>query len=269
MLDAHPQLAIPPETMLQGVFRFARQAPPPDLPRAILDAMMRSQRWADLEISADDLLDAFNRAGDRFSISEGLRIFYRLYAAKQGKSRFGDKTPGHIFWISDIVALLPETRIIHLVRDGRDVAASMRGLWFGPGDNMPKLAESWLTSLAAGFESAKAHPDRYLEVRYEDLVASPEPTLRRVLAAIDLPFDSAVLRHYERAADRLLELGQLRDADGGLFATREAHQAIHRRTVEPPNTDQVGRFRQDLSHDERTAFEAEAGPMLAKLEYIA
>lgn len=268
MLDAHPDLAIPPETMFNSVFQLA-QAPPPaaELPQAVLAAMMRSQRWNDLHISADLLYDAFKRMGEAFSISDGLRAFYRFYAAGHGKMRFGDKTPGHIFWIPTIASLLPESVFIHIVRDGRDVAASMRTLWFGPGGEMKALAESWLKWLDAGFAAAKAYPTRYLKVRYEDLVVDAEPTLRRVLAFVDLPFDAVVLRHHERAAERIAELGELREEDGRLFATREAHHGIHQCTLEPPNDRQIGRFRRDLTSDEIATFEAVAGPMLRKLGY--
>jgi hypothetical protein len=213
------------------------------------------------------LLDAFTRMGDGFSISAGLRAFYQLYAARQGKTRFGDKTPGHIFWIPEIAALLPEAFFIHITRDGRDVAASIRHMWFGPGNNIQALAESWLKWLAAGFDAAKAYPDRYLEVRYEDIAMKPEPAIRRILASIDLPFHPAVLRHHERAAERLAELGELRKPDGELYATLEAHQGIHLRALEPPNPNQIGRFRRDLSREEITIFEAVAGPVLKSLGY--
>jgi hypothetical protein len=268
MLDAHPQLAIPPETMLNGVFQLSRTPPQmPDLPRAVLTAMMGSQRWSDLNISAEVLLNAFARMGGTFSISQGLRVFYQLYAARHGKTRFGDKTPGHIFWIPEIATLLPEAFFIHIIRDGRDVAASIRHMWFSPGDNMEKLAKSWLKWLTLGFDAAKAYPGRYLEVRYEELAANPEPVLRRILASIDLPFHPAMLNFHERAAERLSELGELREADGRLFATREAHQGIHRRTLEPTNPDQVGRFQKDLSGDDIAVFEAVAGSVLKSLGY--
>lgn len=270
MLDAHPELAIPPETMFHDVFTLSRSPlPASELPRAVLAAMMASQRWNDMNVSADALLDAFTRMGDKFSISESLRTYYRLYATRHGKIRFGDKTPGHMFWIADIARLLPEAVFIHIIRDGRDIAASMRHLWFGPGDDMRKLAESWLKFLAAGFDAAEAYPDKYLEVGYEELALKPELVLRRICAFIDLPFHPAMLRHHEQAAERLSELGELHEADSRLYATREAHQGIHCRTLEPTNPNQIGRYQRDLSGDEIAAFEAVAGPMLKKLGYMS
>lgn len=269
MLDAHPKLAIPPETVFNEVFRLAQSSlPVTDLPQTVLAAMSSSQRWNDLHVSVTTMRDEFASMGDAFSISDGLRIFYRLYAAGQGKARYGDKTPGHMFWLPQIATLLPEAVFIHIIRDGRDVAASMRRLWFGPGNDMKAQAESWLKWLNAGFAAASSYPGRYLEVRYEELVANPEPVLRRVLSFIDLPFDATALRYHERASERIAELGELLQGDGRLYATRETHQGIHARTLEPPNERQVGRYRQDLSPSEIADFESVAGPLLRKLGYI-
>ncbi len=268
MLDAHPDLAFPPETMMKEVRRLVDSPrPAAELPQAVLAAMMASQRWNDMGVSADALRNAFARTGERFSIGDGLRAYYRLYAAQHGKTRFGDKTPGHIFWIPQIAAVLPEAVFVHVIRDGRDVAASMRHLWFGPGDNMQSLAESWLKFLDAGFQAARAYPDRYVEIRYEALVSNPRVALQPLLDRLDLPFDAAMLRYHERASERLAELGELFDATGAVYATREAHQSIHRRALQPVSTEPVGRYARDLSSTEIAAFERIAGPMLRNLGY--
>ena len=69
-----------------------------------------------------------------WDLSSGLRAFYRGYAAARGKTRYGDKTPMHATDIDVLSRVLPEARFIHIIRDGRDVAASLRGLPFAPGD---------------------------------------------------------------------------------------------------------------------------------------
>ena len=69
-----------------------------------------------------------------FSADAGLRAFYAPYAERFSKKIVGDKTPLYILHMSRIQRCLPEARFIHLIRDGRDVALSYRGLWFGPGN---------------------------------------------------------------------------------------------------------------------------------------
>ena len=69
---------------------------------------------------------------ESFDLGEALRAFYGVYAGRFGKWRWGDKTTNYVRQMSLIHDLLPETRFVHIIRDGRDVALSTRDLWFGP-----------------------------------------------------------------------------------------------------------------------------------------
>ena len=53
-----------------------------------------------------------------------MRAFFDAYADAQGKPRWGDKTPAYMLAVQRIGRTLPESRFIHLIRDGRDVALS-------------------------------------------------------------------------------------------------------------------------------------------------
>jgi hypothetical protein len=93
MLDAHPELAIPPETgffpwitTIDGTARGAADE--------FVQRLMASPTWVDFHLDAGALRDAL-AALPGFSVAEGLRCFYRLYAARFGKRRWGDKTPVH------------------------------------------------------------------------------------------------------------------------------------------------------------------------------
>ena len=151
MLDAHPDLAIPPETgflselaSLDGEGDALRASTlqlitsyPPDAPA-----------WADFGLSADDLKNSLDSINP-LTATDVARAFYRQYAARFGKKRLGDKTPSYAFHIAAISRLLPEARFIHLVRDGRDVALSLRDVWFGPGNAPDELAAAWVAHVEA------------------------------------------------------------------------------------------------------------------------
>jgi len=268
MLDSHPELAIPAETGfipacagLSGADRELRAAfvrlvttYPPDAPA-----------WEDHGIP----IDTFNReleALPAFTVSDGLRTFYRLYATRFGKRRAGDKTPVYARHMGVIARLLPEARFIHIIRDGRDVALSWRKTWFSPGRDIRTLAKAWSTWVEDARAEANLVP-HYTEIRFEMLVSQPEMVLRKIASFIDLPYTPAMLDYPERAAARLAEHGSRVAADGRVLVTRETRLQQQRRTKGRPDAARAYAWRSELDDRERTEFASEAGALLALLGY--
>jgi hypothetical protein len=269
MLDSHPEVAIPPETgfLLLGEHLIGEGS---DLRERFADAVTafppEAPSWPEFGIPAE----SFRRelAGLRpFSIAEGFRLFYRMYAARFGKPRYGDKTPGYSRHLRTIERLLPEARFVHLIRDGRDVAVSLRLRWFSPGHDVDTQARYWqenvLTARAQG-----AGCRHYLELRYEDLLRAPEAALRRVCAFLGLSYHPAMLRYHERTPERLREHGARARPDGTLLVTREERLRQQEMTTRPPDLSRIGAWRQSLSRDECLRFEELAGDLLRDLGYL-
>src|ERR1700753_2244431 len=87
MLDAHPQLAIPGETH----FLSALLKQPPLSKDEFIARVTRAETWANMALEPADLRAAFDRL-ETFSLADATRCFYRLYANRHGKTRWGDKT---------------------------------------------------------------------------------------------------------------------------------------------------------------------------------
>ncbi len=116
------------------------------------------------------------------------------YAAGRGKTRWADKTPRYALSLDFIDELFPTCRVVHVVRDGRDVVASHRHR-FGYVAAV-KAAEKWPRYIKAARETgARLSPERYHELRYERLVEDPEATMRALLEFLGEPWDDAVLHH--------------------------------------------------------------------------
>ncbi len=121
MLDAHPDLAIPPEThFVMDVIRAGKKNR--DV-QAFHEAFVENRRWDDFDLDSGELLKRLKRL-EPLDARGALRCFYDMYAERMGKSRWGDKTPGYQVKMRRIHRNLPEARFIHLIRDGRDVVLS-------------------------------------------------------------------------------------------------------------------------------------------------
>ncbi len=181
--------------------------------------------------------------------------------AAAGKARWAEKTPQNIRNLEWIVARFPQVSIVHIIRDGRDVVCSMRhhpdwrwieGKWQKV--LVPRSVESyarrWLADTAAGL--AWRDDPRYVEVRYEDLVADPPAVLRSICDGIGAGHDAEWLVQVgrrEAAAEPGAGQTKRPDYEGAVSAIS------------------VGRWHTDLSPDELAEVERLCGPRLRELGY--
>ena len=263
MLDAHPDLAIPGEThlvpaLIDVVDRTGDR-------EQALHLLAGAQTWPNFGLELAAVAQAF-AALEPFSAADAIRAVFRLYAERFDKPRWGDKTPTYRQAVAAIAAALPEAHIIHIIRDGRDAALSYQGLWFGPGDDLEVQARFWTAEIAETRRQAQTVP-HYLELRFEDLVRDPERELRRLCEFLQLSFHPVMLAYGERAPGRLAEYVQTFGPDGPGSVPLDRFLAIHDRTHLPPDPGRIGRWRTEMSRDERRRYEAIAGPLLAELGY--
>jgi len=268
MLDSHPKLAIPPETgflcidpKLGGRGNKLRE----DFFSAIINFPGEAPNWPDFEIPEELFWLSLTQINP-FNIPEGYRAFYRLYAARFGKPRWGDKTPLYCKNLDTIRKLLPEARFIHLIRDGRDAALSLRRMWFSPGPEIETQAAYWLECVLAARRAGVDRPD-YIEVRYEDLILNTRATLNQICTFIDLDYDDAMLRYYTRTPARLKEHKGRSLPDGTPLLTQDQRVRQQKRTTVPPDPACVFAWKSAMSVEERERFQTVAGHLLRDLGY--
>jgi len=264
MLDSHPEMSIPPETnFIRTLYRgLPEQADPHGF---FLSIINRVQGWNDFGVGSPEFADQIT--GIRpFDLGKALRTFYALYASRFGKRRWGDKTPANLPDMEVIQSLLPEARFIHMIRDGRDVALSLREVWFGP-ETLEESARAWVWTIAKA-RSQRPNLRHYLEIRYEVLLRRPEETLQRICAFLDLPWTPALLLYHRNATQRLTESRHdYHGPNGRVIATAEQRMAALWRTTSPPDTGRIDRWRREMDDRERAAYESIAGSTLRDLGY--
>ncbi len=263
MLDTHPDVAIPGEThWVPRLIKRMERAPLTADEAA--DFVTEHKRWGDFHLDAGQLRERF-RALKPFTAGDAIREFYGLYAEREGKTRYGDKTPGYMREMLRLQRVLPETHFIHILRDGRDVALSVLKLNWGP-SNPTEAAQLWTERIQKARQQAPK-VNHYLEIRFEDLVIDTEGTLRRVCEFIDLDFDAGMLDYHERAADRLKEKERDLPRSKRPPQPAELRMKSHMLAREPPREDRIGLWQTKMEPSAIAEYEAVAGPMLTELGY--
>ena len=125
-----------------------------------------------------------------------LRITLGEVARRQGAQRWAAYDPDNIMHIPTVKREVPDALFVHVVRDGRDAALSLRkqhrDLALLPWDRNRTLfgwALNWQWTVRKGRRYGQMFPRDYIEVRYEELVEEPEKTLRNLGGFLEHDFD--------------------------------------------------------------------------------
>src|SRR5271155_1849094 len=163
--------------------------------RRLLDEYYTSKLFNRTGLDAKDIdgrvMDDCRNAGDF------LRIVMEAIARKQGVERWAESTPLHILYLPLIKKLIPDALVIHIIRDGRDVTASLHRIgWIRPlpwdrarAFVVPAIYWRWMVS--KGRRYGRALGADYMEGHYEGLVQNPRETLAGIgkFIAHDLDYD--------------------------------------------------------------------------------
>jgi hypothetical protein len=179
-----------------------------------------------------------------------------------GKARVAEKTPFNVLVFPELRQLFPDSALVHIIRDARDVVASRlereKAAAGAASVDTVALARSLAQEWAGVMEVrrkmlADSRLSRtYFEMRYEELVNSPYEILQALFAFIGEDFDPGVLDFHRTC----------RNVDG----TEEWSAAAVRR---PIYASSCGRWRQSLREEELAAVLQVARPMLEELGYDA
>ena len=270
MLDAHSDLAIPPEThFVPDVIQRAReirtehdrkptaagadggdhlQPPlgglPPRRGRAARERMVK-------------------RRGSAECPGRALRAFYDLYAEAPGQVALGRqdaRLPAARSAASG--GTLPEARFVHLVRDGRDVALSRRR-WRERAGAEERPIEAWASQWQP-LDRRRPQAGRRRRALPRGPLRGPRHRHRADAAArlrvhrARLPAGDARLPRARR--ERLRELDHSLPAEDGKGAREAEHrQAKHALTAAPPQESKVAEWRTEMSEEDRRGVRGRGG----------
>lgn len=249
IIGSHPAIAVPYESHFYNTFApwvrhygdLKRRRNRQRLVRDVLrTAMVRA--WVP-RVDESAALGRIDRSG-RFDLNGVFAGIMEAWCAAQGKRRWGEKTPAHVFFADRILQGFPDARFVYIVRDGRDAALSWLRAGFGPQHIYP-AARGWLRFLQAARKLEEGLGGaRFCKLRYEDLLRDPEQLTRRVCEFLSEEYSANMLDFYRSE---------------GRYPTDVRNKT---NLARPVMADNAGKWRHQLSARQIRIFEAVAGKEL-------
>jgi len=220
----------------------------------IVAMWLRSKGFRRTGLEADRLsasiLDQCRTGGDF------IRVVMNSVARGQNLPRWAVYDPDNVLYVQSVKRDLPNALFVHIIRDGRDIALSLKKMGgFTPlpwdrkqTDSLVATALYWKWMVDRGRANGRKFPADYAEVRYEDLILNPRETLARLGAFLDHDLDY----------DRIQRAGL-----GRLSETNSSFREEGGKAAKNP----LGRWKQRLSQAEVAAIEATVGDCLKENGY--
>lgn len=244
MLGAHSQIVTTPESQFKIDLYFSSVAKRSDI-NGLLDLLCQSYRFKHWDVQLLNRSEIVKKAEG--SLQNLVMLLVEEYNKKsQNKPSIKywvDHTPSNIQHTHHLNTHYNEAKFIHLVRDGRAVAASIIPLDWGP-NTVIGSAHYWIENLAFGLAAEKKlGPDKILTVHFENLVLRTEETLNTICKFMDLPFEEKLL-------------------SGNGFVPPGYTLGQHGLIGQLPDKSSIDRWRKHLSGRQTRQFESIAGDLL-------
>lgn len=251
MLNQHSMVCVPFETVFIPEFYYRISE------YETLDKRVKVEKLLD-DIIANPWVEKGGLIPDRGKVldknpsgyAELVDAIFRTFAEQKAKAIWGDKTPTYVDDIDVLDRLFPECRVIHVVRDGRDVALSLAGISWGS-TNLIKNAREWRWKVVMGRKMGNMLRDRYLEIPYENLVTDPSGTLSSVCSFLSIAYEEEMLKYPETAA----------------AAMPEKSLKWHRSSVSAPDPKKIDAWRKRMDSSDQIVFDQVAGDALRLFGY--
>jgi LPS sulfotransferase NodH len=185
-----------------------------------------------------------------------IRITMDEIARQQNAVRWAVYDPDNVLHLPKIKADIPQALFLHIIRDGRDIALSLKKMggfqplpWDRGSRSLLATAMYWEWMVRRGQRYGQMFPTDYIEVHYEELVSQPQAVLRRIGEFLEHDLD------YDRI--QTTSLGRLQESNSSFRGEQDSGA----------QSSPVNRWKERLSRQEVAALEALVGKCLEDLGY--
>lgn len=257
ILVSNPKIAIPPESFVlhRIVKKFQAYSflPWRELVKLIVGEFESSSHFFTWEINMYGVYDRlFKLDKEKRTLANIIDEIFCYYSERKFPNFeiWGDKTPLNTLHLDLIDNLFDNAKYINLIRDGRDVVSSY--LKMGRYASVEEAAYRWKRSieLARKFGKNKSK-NEYIEIRYEKLVSNPSNEIKKICEFLNVGFHKDMIEH-QKIANELSDVKQM----------------PHYSNVKNPiNTDSIGKWKRNLSDEQRIKVEELLNDKLKELNY--
>jgi hypothetical protein len=212
LLNIHPQVKMVNEPHLVRTLRSVGASfdgtHEASLRPQVLDALSPNQR----ERLPQDVMDAFLASDQPFTFKEAYEALMPLDS--EANEIWGEKSPENLRYLQGLLQLYPEAFFLNIVRDPRSIVLSKYRKKFHAAENVsPKLtaatvgyviyiAMHWRAVVRYAQDNLLESAEHWGEVKYEDLVTDPEPSLRSICDGLGIGFDENMLNPENRQQEQ-------------------------------------------------------------------
>jgi hypothetical protein len=168
--------------------------------KIILEIIVSSERYHESladSLSKADIANLVNSSS--YSLFSMLNKIYDELALRKGVSFAGDKSPNDLNYLNVLIKhnlFSSDLKIIHIVRDVRDVILSLLDTgWLPPNTNEMSVASSWQFRNLALTNHYKNCPEKYLLIKYEDLISNPQFHLSDICRFLGVNYETSMLNY--------------------------------------------------------------------------
>ena len=252
-LDLHSQIIVPDETdfIIPLAFIVDRVHQAPIGKEMIKNLIINGERYKvslGEYLSQDEVFAAIDKAD--YNAAAILESIYSSLAEKAGKKIAGDKSPNDImfsYMLEKVGFFNSDIKIIHIVRNIRDVIVSLQELQWVPEIEkfFPRI---WCESNLFLHNLLKEQTSRYLLVKFEDLITDPRKNFEKIFDLLELPHENGVFE-YKNRNDRYKKMPH--------------HSKLHK----PFLPDEIGVWRKELSPKDIELCQEQASEALQHFGY--
>lgn len=225
MLNKNSELGIPPEshfilTLVSYFEEYHKPLTPQELKKAkeLIINHPRFETWNITGKKIDEIAEGL----DSCSLSSFINAIFTYKIKTTSKFRWGEKTPEYISILPQLNQLFPYAQFIALIRDGRDVAMSLKEQgWHGW--SVYQRSIYW-KSCVRKMLFLKTLLYKSIFIKYEDIVINPVETLKKITAFLNVKFEQEMLLFYEDYEENLTPV--------------EIKSGIHTKLKRQPKVDQ-------------------------------